>query len=148
MKFHYFCPPYENPWLHLKNSTVSPPLPGSQRLIDHGRTTVLWSGSTKLCNRFRKHFGWFALQYFFGLHIKSLIDLKIFVQLWELGGGSCPHHGGNFVVKCGGDSLMWNQYSHRADAKVKFCECRFPILFFRDVFKAVLITLCFSPQMI
>jgi len=25
MKFHQFCPSYENPWLHLENSTIAPP---------------------------------------------------------------------------------------------------------------------------
>jgi len=24
MKFHHFCLPYENPWLHLENSTIVP----------------------------------------------------------------------------------------------------------------------------
>jgi len=33
MKFHHFCPPYENPWLHLENSTIAPL--GTQRLINH-----------------------------------------------------------------------------------------------------------------
>jgi len=28
-------------------------------------------------------------------------------------------HGRNFVVKCGGDNLMQNQYNRRADAEVK-----------------------------
>jgi len=35
MKFHHFCPPYENPWLYLENSTISPL--GTQRLINHGQ---------------------------------------------------------------------------------------------------------------
>jgi len=35
MKFHPFCPPYENPWLHLENSTIAPL--GTQRLINHGQ---------------------------------------------------------------------------------------------------------------
>jgi len=35
MKFHHFCPPYENPWLHLENSTIAPL--GTQRLINHGQ---------------------------------------------------------------------------------------------------------------
>ena len=34
-----------------------------------------------------------------------------------------------FVVKCGGDSLVWNQYSHRVDAELAFYIYRFPILF-------------------
>jgi len=25
MKFHHFCPPYENPWLHLESSTIDTP---------------------------------------------------------------------------------------------------------------------------
>jgi len=37
---------------------------------------------------------------------------------------------------------MQNQYSH---PEVKFCKYRFPFLFFRGVFKAKLITLCFIP---
>ena len=52
-------------------------------------------------------------------------------------------HGRNFVVKCGADSLMWNQHNHRADAEVKFCKYRFPTLFFSRVFKATRITPCF-----
>jgi len=35
-----------------------------------------------------------------------------------------------------------NQYSHRVDLKVQFYKYRFPILFFRGVLKATLITLC------
>jgi len=35
MKFHHFCPPYENPWFHLENSIIS--LPGTQRLLNHGQ---------------------------------------------------------------------------------------------------------------
>jgi len=54
-------------------------------------------------------------------------------------------HGRNFVVKCGADSLMWNQHNHRADAEVKFCKYRFPTLFFSRVFKATRITPCFIP---
>jgi len=40
---------------------------------------------------------------------------------------------------------MYSQYSHPPDAEVKFCKYRFPILFFRGVFKATPITLCFIP---
>jgi len=35
MKFHDFCPLYENPWLHLENFTISPL--GTQPLINHGQ---------------------------------------------------------------------------------------------------------------
>jgi len=38
-------------------------------------------------------------------------------------------HGRNFIVKCGGDNLVWNQYSHRVDTEVTFYIYRFPILF-------------------
>jgi len=38
-------------------------------------------------------------------------------------------HGRNFVVKCGGDSLVQNQYSHRVDAEVAFYIYSFPVLF-------------------
>jgi len=34
MNFHDFCPPYENPWLHLENFAIAPPL-GTQLLINH-----------------------------------------------------------------------------------------------------------------
>jgi len=51
---------------------------------DNWWTTVLWSGSTKLCNS--KHFRWFTLKNFFGLHIKSLIDLNIFGATFGIGG--------------------------------------------------------------
>jgi len=40
---------------------------------------------------------------------------------------------------------MWNQYSYRADAEVKFYKYRFPLLFLRGVLKKTLITLCFIP---
>jgi len=52
-------------------------------------------------------------------------------------------HGRNFVAKYGEDSLVWNQYIHLVDAKVKFYKYRFPIFFFRGVLKATLITHCF-----
>jgi len=68
-----------------------PPLVHNVWLImDNCWTTVLWSGSTKLCNRLRKHFRWFALKYFFALDIKSLIDLKIFGATFWIGGGQLP----------------------------------------------------------
>jgi len=35
-----------------------------------------------------------------------------------------------------------HQYSHRVDSEVQFYKYRFPILFFRDVLKATLITVC------
>ena len=73
-KFHYCLLPVHNVWL----------------IMDNWWTTVLWSGSTELCNRFRKHFRSFALKYFFGLHIKSLIDLKIFCETFEIGGEIAP----------------------------------------------------------
>jgi len=38
-------------------------------------------------------------------------------------------HARNFDIKCEGDSLVWNQYSHRIDAEVTFYVCRFPIVF-------------------
>jgi len=40
--------------------------------------------------RFLKRFLWFALKYFLGLHIKSLINLKLCVHLSELGGELPP----------------------------------------------------------
>jgi len=59
------------------NILLFPPLVHNVWLImDNWWTTVLWSDSTKLCNS--EHFRWFTLKIFFGLHIKSLIDLKIF----------------------------------------------------------------------
>jgi len=47
----------------------------------------------------------------------------------------CTHckYGRNFSVKCGGDSLVWNQYSHWVDAEVTFCIYRFQN-FFLEVF--------------
>jgi len=38
-------------------------------------------------------------------------------------------HGRKFVVKCGGDSLVWSQWSHQVDAEVKSYKCRFLVLF-------------------
>jgi len=35
-----------------------------------------------------------------------------------------------------------NQYSHRVDSEVQFNKYRSPVLFFRGVLKATLITLC------
>jgi len=52
-------------------------------------------------------------------------------------------HGRNFVVKCWENSLVLNQYSHQVNAEVKFYKYRFPILFFRRVLRATLITLCY-----
>jgi len=37
-----------------------------------------------------KQFRWFALKYFFGLHIKSLTNLSIFGSTFGIG-GNCPH---------------------------------------------------------
>jgi len=37
-------------------------------------------------------------------------------------------HGRNFVVKFGGNSLVWNQYSCRIDAEVTFHKYRFPLI--------------------
>jgi len=54
--------------------------------MDNWWTTEFWSGSTKLCNKLRKHIRWFALKYFFGLHIKSLIAPKIFGAALGIGG--------------------------------------------------------------
>jgi len=47
---------------------------------------------------------------------------------WYRGGVYCMH-GRNFAVKVWGDSLVWNQFSHRVNAEVTFFICRFPILF-------------------
>ena len=75
-KFYYWHPPLvHNVWL----------------IMDNWWTTVLWSGSTKLCNRFRKHFRWFALKYSFGLDIKKLdwpANLWCNFRNWR---GNCPH---------------------------------------------------------
>jgi len=38
-----------------------------------------------------------------------------------------------FCCKMWEDCLVGNQYSYRADAEVKFCKYRFPILFSRSV---------------
>jgi len=89
MKFHHFCPPCENPWLHLENYIIAPLIHNVWLIMDNWWTTVLWSGSTKLCNS--KHFRWFALKNFFGLHIKSLIDLNIFGATFGIGGGQLSH---------------------------------------------------------
>ena len=51
------------------------------------------------------------------------------------------NHRRNFVVKWG-DSLVWNQHSHRVDAEVTFCICRFPIIFL-EVFWEQHLSLCF-----
>ena len=39
------------------------------------------------------------------------------------------NHGFNFVAKCGGDSLVSNEYVHPVDAEVKFYKYNFPVLF-------------------
>jgi len=92
MKFHRFCSPYENPWLHLENSIIANTLARTVWLImDNCWTRVFWSGSTNICNRLSKNFRWLALKYCFELDIKSLIDLKIFCTTFGIGGGNCPH---------------------------------------------------------
>ena len=103
MKFHHFCPPYENPWFHLENSTISP-LVHNVWTMDNWWTTVLWSVSTKLCNS--KHFRWFALKNFFGLHIKSLIDLNIFGATFGIGGGQLSHCP-PWLRACGGPASVF-----------------------------------------
>jgi len=88
MKFHRFCSPYENPWLHLENSIIANTLARTVWLImDNCWTRVFWSGSTNICNRLSKNFRWLALKYCFELDIKSLIDLKIFCTTFGIGGG-------------------------------------------------------------
>ena len=68
-----------------------PPLVHIWLIMNNWWTTVLWSGSTKLCSRFRKHFRLLALKYFFGLHIKSLVNLNFRCNFRNWGGGNCPH---------------------------------------------------------
>jgi len=41
----------------------------------------------------------------------------------------CVAYGRNFVGKCGGVSVGWNQNVHPVDAEVKFYKYRFLILF-------------------
>ena len=53
---------------------------------------------------------------------------------------SCMH-GRNFVLKCWGDSLVWNQYNHLVYAEVTF-YIEIPNLISRCVLRATLITLC------
>ena len=54
-------------------------------------------------------------------------------------------HGRNFVAKCGGHRLVWNQYSHRVYAEVTFYTVYIQIhnRISRCVLRATLITLCF-----
>ena len=92
------------------NILLFPPLVHNVWLImDNWWTTVLWSDSTKLCNS--EHFRWFTLKIFFGLHIKSLIDLKTF----GIGGGAIVpiappwlrawvNHGKLRIIRCNGDT--------------------------------------------
>ena len=80
---NYYCPPCITlSDLHVHNVWL---------IIDNMENIVLWSGSTKgWCNRFRKQCRWFALKYFFGLRIKTLITLKIFGATFGIGGGALP----------------------------------------------------------
>jgi len=92
MKFYHFLPTLRKSLASPRKFYYCPPLVHNVWLItDNCWTAVLWSGSTKLCNKLRKHFRWFTLKYFFGLDIKSLIDLKIFGATFGIGVGNCPH---------------------------------------------------------
>ena len=57
-------------------------------------------------------------------------------------------HGRNFVVKCGGDSLVRSQYSHRVGAELTFYIYRFPILFLDVVWEQRQSRFALSLQMI
>jgi len=70
--------------------------------------------------------------WFIFVNIYSLFEIQTWAQ---------------FCCKMWGDSLVWNQYSHRVYAEVSFYIYWFPILFFRCVLRATLITLL-SLQMI
>ena len=71
----YYCPlPVHNVWL----------------IMDNWWTTVIWSGSTKLCNRFRKHFGDLRWNISLACTSKVWLTWKFLVQLWELGGQLLP----------------------------------------------------------
>jgi len=50
---------------------------------------------------------------------------------------------GQILLQNVGGSLVWNQYIHPVYAEVKFYKHRIPILTFRGVLKATLMTLCF-----
>jgi len=49
-----------------------------------------------------------------------------------------------FCCKMWGDSLVWNQYSHRVDAEVTFYIYRFPILFLDMFWEKHYSTLCLA----
>jgi len=67
----------------------------TQCLINHGQlvnhSVVIRFDPELKQNVCFKQFRWFALTHLFGLHIKSLINLKIDSALSELEGGICPH---------------------------------------------------------
>ena len=96
-KFHRFAHPTK-PLASPGNSTIAPHLnkffDAHAHYIwismDNWWTIVLWSSSTKLCNRYRKRYRRFALKYFCGIHIKSLTALKIFGGTIGIGGGQLP----------------------------------------------------------
>jgi len=50
---------------------------------------------------------------------------------------------GAILLQHVGRQLDVKPKSHRADAEVKICKYRFPILFLTGFFKAIIITLCF-----
>jgi len=61
---------------------------------------------------------------------------------WLKSASSCHQHGHNFVIKCDGDSLVWDQHSHRVDAEMTFYIHIFNLIT-GGVLTATLITLCF-----
>ena len=112
----YYCPTLaHNLWL----------------IMDNWWTTVLWSGSTKLCNRFRKHFRWFAPKYFLGLHIKSSIDLKVFVATFGIFWGELPPLATRLVLGQGCGTYLFSRaawivhYRWRAAKSINFIHLKF-----------------------
>jgi len=101
VKFHHFCPPPEKSLASSENPFL-PPLkksfrgPYTQGLINHGhlvnhRPTASIKFDYKLkWDRYLKQLLWFALKYFFGLRIKSLIALKPFGATFGIGGAMAP----------------------------------------------------------
>jgi len=117
------------PWLcHFfwSRSPNIPPLGLHNQLNHAGKNTHYWNAMHWLLmmNKSRS-INYVICSYLFKPHkiVYLFYSFCKFVFFFAL------KHGCNFAVKCEGDSLVWNQYSHRVDAEKTFHICRFPILF-------------------
>ena len=88
MKFHHFCPPYDNSWLHLVNSTIAP--------LWYTMFDYSWSTGEPQCfdqvrinYTIASNFGDLRWNTSLAHTSKAWLTWKILVQLLEVGGGNC-----------------------------------------------------------